>query len=345
MLRRALTGEIDFSETLSDDRIMWPSKEGLHRFEHYDLARDCNGTPIELGRGAMGITYKAIDVHLRCPVALKVISEEHLANKFARLRFLREARAAASVRHQNVASVFHFGRAGETYFYAMEFVDGQTLEHLIKSAGHLEIILALNIVTQVTAGLSAIHKQKLVHRDIKPSNIMVCLEENGDPTAKIIDLGLAKAVAESQSDATISSLGGFAGTPDFASPEHFAGCVDIRSDLYSLGVMLWKMVTGRPPFKGSPAEVMCLHQRAPLPLQQLEEIPPTVISLIEVLLEKDPALRFQTPAELLKVMPSIRSALDEATQSIPKTCGNWPAAICGRYFIECPDGALLRKFA
>ena len=155
-----------------------------------------DGKPVELGRGAMGVTYKAFDVDLHCPVTLKVISEQYLGDESARLRFLREARAAASVRHPNVASVLHLGRTGSSYFYAMEFVEGETLEKLIKRSGRLEVKLALEIATQVAAGLAAVHKQKLVHRDIKPSNIMVNLEEGGAVTAKIIDLGLAKPAHE-----------------------------------------------------------------------------------------------------------------------------------------------------
>src|SRR6202049_3075965 len=211
----------------------------------------------------MGITYKAVDVDLHCPVTLKVINEKFLADESARLRFLREARAAASVRHPNVASVFHLGRIGHNYFYAMEYVEGETLENLIKRSSRLELKLALEIATQVGAGLVAGHKQKLVHRDIKPSNIMVSLEEEGAVVAKIIDLGLAKAVNEP--GAEISIPGGFAGTPTFASPEQFAGVpVDIRSDLYSLGATLWNMLTGQAVFRGSPAEVMYHHQHAPL---------------------------------------------------------------------------------
>src|SRR5207342_2721892 len=122
----------------------------------------------------------------------------------ARLRFLREARAAASVRHPNVASVFYLGRASENYFYAMEFVEGETLENLIKRSGRLELKLALEIATQVAAGLAAVHKQKLVHRDIKPSNIMVSVEKEGAVTAKIIDLGLAKADSEASNQTAIS---------------------------------------------------------------------------------------------------------------------------------------------
>jgi serine/threonine protein kinase len=206
------------------------------RFEHYELMVDERGTPIELGRGAMGITYKAFDVDLRYPVTLKVIGERYIGDESARLRFLREARAAASVRHTNVASVFHLGRTGGNYFYAMEFVEGETLAGLIKRSGKLEIKLALEILAQVASGLSAVHKQKLVHRDIKPSNIMVSLEARGAVSAKIIDLGLAKSLDEPGAQSAISTPGAFAGTPEFASPEQFAGFqVDIRADLYSLG--------------------------------------------------------------------------------------------------------------
>ena len=151
----------------------------------------------------------------------------------------------ASVRHPNVASVFHLGRSGENYFYAMEFVEGQTLESLTGRSGRLEMGLALEIVSQVVAGLAAIHEQDLVHRDIKPSNIMVRRKDDGSIMAKLIDLGLAKSLSEPAAQTAISTPGGFAGTPEFAGPEQFAGVpVDIRSDLYSLGATLWEMVTG-----------------------------------------------------------------------------------------------------
>jgi tetratricopeptide (TPR) repeat protein len=283
----------------------------LHRFEHYALVTDKDGKPVELGRGAMGVTYKAFDVDLRCPVTLKVISDRYLGDESARLRFLREARAAASVRHPNVASVFHLGRTGDSYFYAMEFVEGETLEKLIKRSGRLEVKLALEIATQVAAGLSAVHEQHLVHRDIKPTNIMVRLKEDGGVTVKIIDLGLAKTVDESPSEAGISSPGAFAGTPEFASPEQFAGVeVDIRSDLYSLGVVLWVMVTRQTPFRGTSAEVMYQHQHSPLPLERLKDLAQPVVVFLEKLLEKDPAQRFQTPDEVLKAMPTITGAIE-----------------------------------
>ena len=284
-LRNALADGVESGESSASADTAKPTtpQQAVQRFEHYELVKGEDGKPLELGRGAMGVTYKAFDVDLRCPVTLKVISERYLGDESARLRFLREARAAASVRHPNVASVFHLGRTGENYFYAMEFVEGETLENLIKRSGRLEIKLALEIATQVATGLAAVHKQKLVHRDIKPSNIMVSLEEGGAVVAKIIDLGLAKSINEPGSQTAISMPGGFAGTPEFASPEQFAGVgVDIRSDLYALGVTLWQTVTGHAVFRGSPAEVMYQHQHAPLPLEQLEGVPQPVVVLLEV---------------------------------------------------------------
>jgi tetratricopeptide (TPR) repeat protein len=310
MLRRGLVGGVASGESSFEAAAKPTPERAVKRFEHYELVTDKDGKPVELGRGAMGVTYKAFDVDLHCPVTLKVISERYLGDESARLRFLREARAAASVRHPNVAWVLHLGRTGQNYFYAMEFVEGETLENLIKRSGRLDIKLALEIATQVAAGLAAVHEQNLVHRDIKPSNIMVRLKQEGGVTVKIIDLGLAKAPDESASEARISSPGAFVGTPEFASPEQFAGVgVDISSDLYSLGVTLWEMVTGKPPFRGTAGEVMHQHQHAPLPLERLKDVPQPVVVLLEKLLEKDPAQRFRTPNELLKAMPTITGAM------------------------------------
>src|SRR5215468_1961387 len=324
MLRKGLAGGVESGESSLQETVRPTSDQPPKRFEHYELVTGEDGRPVELGRGAMGVTYKAFDVDLRCPVTLKVISEKYLGDESARLRFLREARAAASVRHPNVASVFHLGRTGDSYFYAMEFVEGETLEKLIKRSGQLEVKLALEIATQVAAGLEAVHEQKLVHRDIKPTNIMVRVKQEGSVAAKIIDLGLAKTLDESASEAGISLPGTFAGTPEFASPEQFAGVgVDIRSDLYSLGVTLWVMVAGQTPFRGPSAEVMYQHQHAPLPLERLKDVPQPIVVLLEKLLEKDPAQRFQAPNELLKAMPAITGAIDArrriARQSLRKT--------------------------
>src|SRR6202140_24689 len=232
MLQGAKGESAEAIGSTSERALDEPTPESeVQRFEHYELVNGEDGKPIELGRGAMGVTYKALDVDLRRLVTLKVIRSRYLNDESARLRFLREARAAASLRHPNVASVFHLGKTGENYFYAMEFVEGETLERLIRRSGRLEVKLALEIAAQVAAGLAAVHKQKLVHRDIKPSNIMVSVEEGSTVTAKIIDLGLAKPAPDGPAGAAISTPGAFAGTPEFASPEQFAGVgVDIRSD-------------------------------------------------------------------------------------------------------------------
>jgi eukaryotic-like serine/threonine-protein kinase len=282
-----------------------------NRFDHYQLLAHDDGTPIELGRGAMGVTYKAFDTNLRCPVALKVINAQYLPYESARLRFVREARSAARIRHPNVASVFHLGTKEHDYFYAMEFVEGETLEHLIKRQGPLKVALALDIAGQVAAALAAAQKEQIVHRDIKPANIMLSFEQDHSVRVKVIDFGLARVASVSQSDPALSAPGAFAGTPIFASPEQCAGSeVDIRSDIYSLGVTLWDMLTGKVPFSGTTAEVMNRHLHAPLPLDQLKDVPKPIVVFLQFLLEKDPAQRPQDPAALQSAFRAVRKALE-----------------------------------
>jgi hypothetical protein len=165
MLRKALADGVESGDSFASEDMGKPTtpERPVQRFEHYELVMGEDGKPVELGRGAMGVTYKAFDIDLHCPVTLKVISERYLGDESARLRFLREARAAASVRHPNVASVFHLGRTGQNYFYAMEFVEGETLEALIKRCGQLKAKLALEIAMQVAAGLAAVHEQISLH--------------------------------------------------------------------------------------------------------------------------------------------------------------------------------------
>jgi serine/threonine protein kinase/tetratricopeptide (TPR) repeat protein len=314
LLQGVLGGEVESKEFVFKKPVKRARRREAQRFDHYEMVLGEDGRPLELGRGAMGITYKAVDVDLHCPVTLKVISQKYLREETARVRFIREARAAASVRHPNVASVFHLGRKRRDYFYAMEFVEGETLDSLIRRSGRLEVKLALEITRQVASGLSAVHKKKLVHRDIKPSNVMVSFEEDGAVTAKIIDLGLAKVMDETAAQTTISASGAFAGTPEFASPEQIVGGeVDIRTDLYALGISFWQMLTGHVPFGGSVAAIIAQHLHTALPLEKLQGFPQSVISLIEVLLDKDPARRFQTPAELLKALPPVIAALEEGS--------------------------------
>jgi hypothetical protein len=139
MLRKGLAGGVESGESSSGDTLKPIPDQPPQRFEHFELVTGQDGKALELGRGAMGITYRAFDINLHCPVTLKVISERYLGDESARLRFLREARAAAKVRHSNVASVLHLGRTGSSYFYAMEFVEGETLEHFIRRSGKVEV--------------------------------------------------------------------------------------------------------------------------------------------------------------------------------------------------------------
>ena len=184
------------------------------------------------------------------------------------------------------------------------------------------------------------HKKNLVHRDVKPSNIMVSVEEESTVTAKIIDLGLAKAVNDPRFRIAISIPGGFAGTPEFASPEQFAGVqADIRSDLYSLGVTLWTMLIGQTPFRGTAAELMYQHLHAPLPLEQLKGVPQPVVVLLEVLLEKDLGRRFQNPAELLKAMATIR--VGAPSNRFGKLAALFVAHIAGRRADQARRGKFL----
>jgi serine/threonine protein kinase/tetratricopeptide (TPR) repeat protein len=290
-----------------EDKAAAPSS---HRFDHYELLAGDDGTPLELGRGAMGVTYRAFDSNLRCPVALKVINARYLNDESARLRFVREARAAARLRHPNVASVFHLGTKNGDYFYAMEFVEGEALEQVIKNRGPMPVTLALDIVDQVAAALEAAHKEQIVHRDIKPGNLMLRFGEGGSVNVKVIDFGLAKAASSAHSDPTLSTPGTFTGTALFASPEQCAGGeVDTRSDIYSLGVTLWEMLTGKVPFTGTTVQVMSQHLHAPLPLEQLKNISASAVVLLKRMLEKDPARRPQNPSELRAEVRAVRQLL------------------------------------
>jgi serine/threonine protein kinase/tetratricopeptide (TPR) repeat protein len=303
------------------------------RFDHYELVRRADGAFEELGRGAMGVTYKAFDTVLRHDVALKVIDARLAAHHEARERFLREARAAARLRHPNVASVFYYGtrRSDRQCFYAMELVEGETLEARLRRAGPLPPALALEVIAQVAKALGAAETHGLVHRDLKPANLM--LVEGPELTVKVIDFGLAKAVAVAAGDADLTH-GGFVGTPAFASPEQFAGAtVDVRSDLYSLGITLWKMLIGQTPFRGSSTEVIYQHQHTPLPLEQLKGVSQPVVALLEALLEKDPAQRLQSPADLLHALPKVTDAIKARrtiTQQTLRTIANRPAGVSGK---------------
>ncbi len=293
------------------------------KFEHYELLKRDDGTFVELGHGAMGMTYKAFDTNLRCAVALKVISAAYLNDPTAAERFLREARGAAQLRHRNVASVFHLGRHGESYFYSMEFIEGETVDALVKRDGPLDAVTAIEITAQVASALIAAHKQGLVHRDIKPSNLMLIREDDGELLVKVIDFGLVKSALIGSTAGALTTTG-FVGTPYFASPEQLdQRSEDIRSDIYSLGVTLWFMLTGKPTFMGSVASVIAQHLDKTPEFESLAVLPVGVVAVLRRMLEKDVEKRIQTPAELraelrscLETLKAAQSARGPAPQTV-----------------------------
>ena len=203
ILRQALASGVETSESCSEDSAKPLAQESAQRFDHYQVAIHTDGTPVELGRGAMGITFKAFDTVLGNEVALKVIDTRIAAHPEARERFLREARAAARLRHPNVASVFYYGtrKSDGQCFYAMELVEGETLEARLRRSGPLPALHALEVIAQVAGALIALEAHGLVHRDLKPSNLM--LLEGPEPMIKVIDFGLAKAIGGGVSVAAI----------------------------------------------------------------------------------------------------------------------------------------------
>src|SRR6266516_606592 len=255
-------------------------------FGDFEVARREDGSLWELGRGAFGVTYLAVDSVLRRKVALKVIDVPAAAHgpQAVRERFLREARAAAALRHPNVAAIYQFGASsnGSRCFYAMELVEGETLETRVRRDGPLGVKLVLEIAIQVTRALVAAAAQRLIHRDLKPANIM--LSDTTELEVKVIDFGLAKAIADAGGEMDLTH-GGFVGTPNFASPEQFeCSPVDVRSDIYSLGGTLCFALTGKTPFAGGNIEEIRSAQKSNmLPLEQLKaaHVPRSLKSLLE----------------------------------------------------------------
>src|SRR5215471_17493398 len=272
------------------------------RFGVYEIDRREDGSLYELGRGAMGVTYRATDTSLQRKVALKVIKTD-IAERSgdARERFMREARAAAGLRQENIATVYQFGMCVETgqYFYAMELIEGETLDERVHRAGPLDARTTIEIAQQVTSALAAADKHGLVHRDLKPANLMLVSPDgetgkNKTLLVKIIDFGLAKAV-HNQIDPKSLTHDRFVGTPAFASPEQFEHSVlDVRSDIYSLGETLWFALTGKIPFAGrNLEEIHRAQQSNVLPIEQLKaaHVPHSLKSLLESMLALEPASR------------------------------------------------------
>jgi len=251
-----------------------------------------------VGRGGMGVVLKANDTKLNRIVALKVLAPELASNATARKRFVREARAAAAVSHHHVVTIYAVEDDPSPYL-AMEFIDGQSLQEKIDRQGQLPLKEILRIGQQIAAGLAAAHGHGIIHRDIKPANILL---QNGIGRVEITDFGLARAV----DDVEITRPGEVAGTPQFMSPEQAQGQrVDARSDLFSLGSVLYTMCTGRPPFRADTtvAVLRRICDDTARPIGEVNpDVPEWLVEIIDWLLCKDPDDRFQTAAEVAELL-------------------------------------------
>lgn len=249
----------------------------------------------EIGRGGMAVVYKAYQPSLNRYVALKVLHSYLGYDQAFVTRFLREARTAANLSHPNIIKIHEAGEASGIYFIAMEFVGGGSLHSRMQQRrGPLDLVTALNLLTQIASALDYAHAQGIVHRDVKPSNVL--LTQQGH--AVLTDFGIAKAAAETK----ITRTGVLIGTPEYMSPEQAEGLTaDYRTDLYSLGIVLYEMVTGRVPFTGdTPTAILYAHaHKAPPPPRSFN---PTLTSSVETVvlkaLAKKPAARFQSATDM-----------------------------------------------
>ena len=248
-----------------------------------------------IARGGMAEVYRAHDRLLDRPVALKVLFPELSVDRSFVERFRREAQAAANLSHPNIVPVFDWGEDSGTYFIVMEFVDGRPLSSILKTAGPLAADRTAEIAAPVAAALGYAHKHGVVHRDVKPGNVLI----TDDGQVKVTDFGIARAVNTEES---LTQTGAVMGTATYFSPEQAEGMgVDARTDIYSLGVVLFEMVTGRPPFLGdTPVAVASKHVRdhPPSPRELNPSIPPTFEAIILKAMDKNPDYRYATAEEL-----------------------------------------------
>ena len=252
-----------------------------------------------LGGGGMGTVLRGVDVKLNRVVAIKVLAPQLAANAMARQRFLREAQAAAAVSHDHVVAIHAVDEWNGLPYLVMEYVSGTSLQQKIDAGGPLQLAQILRIGMQIASGLAAAHAQGLVHRDIKPANILL---ENGIERVKITDFGLARSI----DDVRITKAGAVCGTPQYMSPEQAQDeRVDQRSDLFSLGSVMYAMSTGRSPFRGDTglAVLKRVCEDTPRPIREVNpDIPEALAQIVNKLLAKNPDARFQRAGEVAELL-------------------------------------------
>ena len=287
--------------TKFDDLSSWiePSESGLGRVAHYQLTDF-------IGRGGMGIVFKARDTKLDRDVAVKFMTPSLLVDDLATERFFREARSAAKINHPNVVTVHAVERAKNLPYLVMEFVQGETLDEALGQNGQLTMERVIEIASQLTAGLSAAHGEGIIHRDVKPANILI-MDQSGQ--VKLADFGLAHRFGAS----SLTQSGMMVGTPEFTSPEQCEpdlNQVDHRADLFSLGSVLYYLCCGRVPFVGKSvlAKIESVCRSTPVPLESLNpETPAWLVDLINRLHQKNPSERLQSASETLQMIRQRRS--------------------------------------
>lgn len=244
----------------------------------------------------MATVYKAKDNILKRNVAVKVLRDEFTTDEEFIKRFNTEAQAAASLTHPNIVSIYDVGHEDNLYFIVMELIQGKTLKQIITEDGVLPWKWSINIAIQIASALEIAHKNNIVHRDIKPHNIII----TEDGVAKVTDFGIAKAVSNS----TITAFGTTIGSVHYFSPEHArGGYTDAKSDIYSLGVVMYEMMTGRVPFDAdTPVSIALKHmQEKPVePIKLNPSIPYAVNKIIMKAMQKEVALRYSSATEMLK---------------------------------------------
>jgi hypothetical protein len=320
-------GPAAWTESMARQLLSPPSHpEMLGRLGRYEVER-------LIGSGGMGVVFKGFDTELHRPVAIKVLAPQLAGSGAARQRFAREARAAAAVVHEHVVAIHNVESDGASPFLVMQFVAGESLQARLDRQGPLDLCEVLRIGRQTAAGLAAAHAQGLVHRDVKPSNVLL---EHGVERALLTDFGLARAA----DDASLTHTGHLPGTPHYMSPEQARGePLDSRSDLFSLGSVLYAMATGRPPFRAESglAVLRRIADEKPRPISEVNaELPAWLEVLVSKLHSKSPADRFPSADEVASLLeqclahvrqPAAVPLPDELQPAPSRRRLTWPVAV------------------